>query len=179
MSSPRRAWYALALVVLLAACGSSGSSKSATTPTDAPSEQSTTSAASSTGGENEIDACTLLSDVEAQSVLGEAVTEKGPGSGSGDSVCAWSTATEHSITVSVGGPDTAPGDELTLDPILGTPEPVAALNGKGFYVGGQVSFAAGNRDNYVQVVTDVTSDTDRTKAEDLAVLLAPKIAEAS
>lgn len=163
----------------LAACGSSGSDKSSSTPSEPSSGQSTTTASSSSGGGKTIDACTLLSDADAEALLGEAVTEKGPGSGTGESVCEWSTATEHSVTISVGSPDTAPGDKLTLDPILGTPEPVAALNGKGFYVAGQVSFAAGNRDNYVQVVTDVTSDADRPKAEQLAVTLTPKIAQAS
>jgi hypothetical protein len=183
MSNARSAsWCSLLLVVVLAACGSSGGDKSSNPPSTSPSGQSPSGQSTpdeSTDGAKKIDACTLLSDEEAVSILGEAVTEKGPGSGVGESVCEWDTATEHSITVAVGSPDTAPGDKLTLDPVLGTPEPVAALNGKGFYVAGQVSFAAGNRDNYLQVVTDVTGDVDRTKMEALAVELAPKIDAAS
>jgi hypothetical protein len=177
MSSTGRALCALSLAAVLAGCASSGSAKSSSTPTNAASGPST-SAASSAGGGAKIEACSLVSDAEAKSVLAEAVTKKGPGGGPGESVCEWDTATEHSITVSVGSPGTAPGDKLTLDPALGKADPVAALNGKGFYVAGQVDFAAGNRDNYIQVVT-VAGDADRGKAEQLAVELTPKIAAAS
>ena len=178
LSTRRSSWCALLLVAILAACGSSGGSSKSSNTTSNPAAGETTTAASSSGGDKKIDACSLVSDDEAKSVLGEAVTKKGPGSGSGDSVCEWDTATEHSVTVSVGNAGTAPGDKLTLDPTLGKADPVAALNGKGFYVAGQVDFAAGNRDNYVQVVS-VAGDADRSKAEQLAVELTPKIAQAS
>lgn len=178
MSSTGRALGALSLVAVLAACGGSGSSKSSSTPTNAAAGPSTTAPSSSGGGGTKIDACSLLSDAEAKSLLGEAVTKKGPAAGVGESICEWDTATEHSVTVSVGSPGTAPGDKLTLDPTLGKAEPVAVLNGKGFYVAGEVDFAAGNRDNYIQVVS-VAGDADRSKAEQLAVKLTPKIAAAS
>ena len=165
----------LLLVALFAACGGS-SNKASKTVSDPASPA--TSAASSGGGEKKIDACSLVSDAEAKIVLGEAVTKKGPASGVGESVCEWDTATDHSITVSVGSPGTAPGDKLTLDPILGKADPVAALDGKGFYVAGAVNFAAGNRYNSVQVVS-VAGDADRSKAEQLAVELTPKIGQAS
>ena len=178
MSNTRRVpWCALFLVTVLAACSSSGgSSKSSSTTSNAASTGTT--AASSSGGDKKIDACSLVSDDEAKTVLGETVTKKGPVSGVGESVCEWDTATENSITVSVGSPGTAQGDKLTLDPTLGKADPVAALNGKGFYVAGAVDFAAGNRYNSVQVVS-VAGDTDRSKAEQLAVELTPKIAQAS
>ena len=164
----------LFFVVVLAACGSS--SKTSKTAGNPASPETT--AASSGGGEKKIDACSLVSDAEAKTVLGEAVSKKGPASGVGESVCEWDTATEHSITVSVGSPDTAPGDKLTLDPTLGKADPVAALNGKGFYVAGEVDFAAGNRYNSVQVVS-VAGDADRSKMEQLAAELTPKIGGAS
>jgi Protein of unknown function (DUF3558) len=163
------------LVALLAACGG-GSSKASNAASNPASPA--TSAASSGGGEKKIDACSLVSDDEAKTVLGEVVTKKGPASGVGESVCEWDTATDHSITVSVGSPGTAPADKLTLDPILGKADPVAALNGKGFYVAGEVDFAAGNRYNSVQVVS-VAGDADRSKAEQLAVEVSPKIGQAS
>lgn len=181
MSNTRRApWCALFLVPVLAACGSSGGSSKASSTTSNPGSGATTTvAASSSGGDKKIDACSLVSDDEAKTLLGETVTKKGPGSGVGESVCEWDTATSNSVTVSVGSPGTAPGDKLTLDPSLGTPSPVAALNGKGFYLsGGEVDFAAGNRYNSVQVVT-AANGGDRSKAEQLAVELTPKIAQAS
>jgi hypothetical protein len=165
----------LLLVAVLAACGGS-SNKAANTASNPASPG--TSAASSGGGDKKIDACSLVSDDEAKTVLAEAVTKKGPASGVGESVCEWDTATDHSITVSVGSPGTAPGDKLTLDPILGKADPVAALGGKGFYVTGEVDFAAGNRYNSVQVVS-VAGDADRSKEEQLAVELTPKIGQAS
>jgi hypothetical protein len=167
----------LILVAVLATCG--GSSNKTSNAVSNPASPGTTAAASSGGGETKIDACGLVSDDEAKTVLGEAVTKKGPTSGVGESVCEWDTATDHSITVSVGSPGTAPSDKLTLDPILGKAVPVAALGGKGFYVaGGEVDFAAGNRYNSVQVVS-VAGDADRSKAEQLAVELTPKIGQAS
>ena len=180
MSNTRRApWCALLLVAALAACGSSGgSSKSSNTTANPPAGETTTAAPSSSGGDKKIDACSLLSDSDAVALLGEPVTKKGPGSGVGESVCEWDTATDHSVTISVGSPGTAPGDKLTLDPILGTPEPIAALNGKGAYVGGQAYFTAGNRLNSIQAVT-VAGDADRSKAEQLAAKIAPKIAQAA
>jgi hypothetical protein len=178
MSNPRRASLAVFLVAVLAACGSSGG-KGANASTKPAAAKSSTGASPSSDGAKKIDACSLVSDAEAQTLLGAAVSKKGPASGVGESVCEWDTAAEYSLTVSVGSPGTAPGDKLTLDPSLGTALPIAALNGKGFYVAGQVEFAAGNRDNYLQLVTDVTSDVDRPKAERLAVELAPKIAQAS
>ena len=181
MSNTRLApWCALALVAVLAACGSSGSSK-ASDSTDKPASGATTTAASSdgsSGGAKKIDACTLLSDADATALLGEPVSKKGPAGGVGESTCEWDTATYHSVSISVGSPDTAPNDKLTLDPILGTPSPIAALNGKGAYAGGQAYFTAGNRLNSIQVVS-VAGDADRSKAEQLAVTVAAKIAAAS
>ena len=175
-SMPRVSWFALALVVGLAACGSSSGSKSSG-PTSSPSGSSS-SGSSSKGADKKIDACSLLSDAEAASTLGEPVTKKGPGSGVGQSVCEWDSASSYTVTVSVGSPGTAPGDKLTLDPVLGTPQPVASLNGKGSYMGGGiVYFTAGDRLNTVQVVTDVTNSAAyRAKAEQLATQLVPKIA---
>ncbi|MEO6469683.1 MAG: DUF3558 family protein, partial [Acidimicrobiia bacterium] len=154
-SMPRASWFALALalVVGVAACGSSSGSKSSG-PASSPSSSSPSDSSSKGGADKKIDACTLLSDAEAESMLGEPLTNTGPGAGVGQSVCEWDTESSYSVTISVGTPGTAPDDKLTLDPVLGTPQPVASLNGKGSYVGsGTVYFTAGTRLNSVQVVT--------------------------
>ena len=67
-----------------------------------------------------------------------------------------------------------------MSTVLGTPQPVASLNGKGSYVGsGTVYFTAGTRLNSVQVVSaNFGGSSDRTKAEQLATQLVPRIAAA-
>lgn len=178
MSSRPRSWFALALVVGLAACGSSSGSKSSG-PSSSPSSSSASDSPAKSA-DKKIDACSLLSGAEAESMLGEPLTNSGPGAGVGQSVCEWDTASSYSVTISVGSPGTAPDDKLTLDPVLGTPQPVASLNGKGSYLGsGTVYFTAGTRLNSVQVVSaNFGGSGDRTKAEQLATQLVPKIAAA-
>lgn len=127
-----------------------------------------------------IDACSLLSEDEVADVLGAPATS-GPGTGPGASVCTWSDDAGRTITISVGSPRTAPGNEF--DPArvngLGTAEEVASLGGA-FYVGiGTVAFASGDRLHMVQVATGATAEEDRAAAEELAPLVDDRIEQAA
>jgi hypothetical protein len=182
-----------ALTLLVAGCGGdSGSESSASRgATGLPATSISDSAPSSDGGAgsdtsgsgegNEIDACSLIPDADATAVLGEAFDAKTPTSGSGGgSECEWHTASEYSITLEVGGSGTAPGNKLELDPILGEPKPIDALGDQGALMpGGVVYFAAGNRLNYLQVVSKTAGGADGQGATELAVKLASQIAAAS
>ncbi len=185
-----------ALTLLFAGCGSdSGSQPEAPLASSAPSgppansisdpvpasAESIGSDSSGSGERNAIDACSLISDAEATAVLGETFDRKTPTNGSGSgSTCEWHTASEYSITVEVGDSDTAAGNRLELDPILGEPKPVQTLGDQGALLpGGVVYFAAGNRLNYVQVVSTKAGGADDQGAIDLAVKLASQIAAAS
>jgi hypothetical protein len=168
---------AIAAILVVTGCGRGGS-----TPVGAPKPPASSgssaapSAPTSGSGAKKIDACTLLSDREAVSILGEPIAMKGPASGAGESVCEWDSASEFSVTVSVGTPGTAPGNTFKPDPVEGTPEPVPGLSGTGFYFdGGRVDFAADDRLNEVQVVTDPTGDADKAKSEQLAALTSTRI----
>ncbi len=185
-----------ALALLVAGCGGDSGSESAAplassapggqptnaTPDSVPSSAGDVASDSSGSGErNQIDACSLITDAEATAVLGETFDRKTPTTGFGSgSTCEWHTASEYSITVEVGGSDTATGNELRLDPILGEPEPIPALGGQGALLpGGAVYFAAGNRLNYLQVVSKKAGGADDQGAIELAVKLASQIAAAS
>jgi hypothetical protein len=167
----------VAFALTVSACGGDDDD-SADAPND-PTEQPSEDPGDSEGEGAAIDACSLLSDDEAAEILGSPPTESGPGAGVGDSVCEWSTDEEFSVTVAVGSEGTAPGNEFEPDEILGTPEPVEGLQSGYFYGAGQVDFAAAERHNYVQVVTSVTDDSDRPKAEELARTIAQRIEDAS
>ena len=185
-----------ALALLLAGCGGDSGSRSeaplaSSALTDPPtnsisdavpsSAESTGSDSSGLGERTVIDACGLITDAEATAILGETFDRKTPvyGTGSG-SACEWHTASEYSITVDVGESDTAADNKLTLDQILGEAKPVEALGDQGALLpGGVVYFAAGNRLNYLQVVSKNAGGADDQGAIDLAVKLASQIATAS
>ena len=185
-----------ALALLLAGCGGDSGSQSeaslaSSALTDPPTNSISDAAPSSAGGVasdssgsgegNAIDACSLITDAEATAVLGETFDRKTPTNGTGSgSACEWHTASEYSITVDVGESDTAAENKLKLDPILGEPQPIPALGDQGALLpGGVVYFAAGNRLNYLQVVSKKAGGADDQGAIDLAVKLASQIATAS
>lgn len=92
-------------------------------------------------------------------------------------MCGWEIEGDWSVTLSVGGEGTAPGN--SFDPamvlMLGNEEPVASLDGA-YYVGlGMVAFAADERLNTIQVVVP-DSEMNRAIAEELAALVSPRIA---
>jgi hypothetical protein len=170
----------IALAFVVSACG--GDDDDSATPSDdteQPGDDVTAPTGPGSGEDPTIDACTLLSDDEAIEILGAPLSTSGPTSGVGESVCGWETAESYSVTVAVGTVGTAPGNEFEPDEALGTPEPVSGFDGAFFLSGGQVDFPAGERHNYVQVVTSVTDDSDRPKAEELAKTIAQRIEDAS
>jgi hypothetical protein len=126
-----------------------------------------------------IDACSLLSDEEAAEALGGPIVERGPTSGVGESVCGWETEGDWSVTVSVGSPGTAAGDEFEPPHLFGgEAQPVPGLE-DAFDVGlGTVDFAAAGRHNSVQVVTPTADGGDVEAAGRLAGVLQERIAAA-
>jgi hypothetical protein len=179
-TTPRFVLAAVVAVALaVAACGGDDddSADGAGDPTEQPSDDGTepTEPGSGDGETAAIDACSLLSEEEAAEILGAAVAESGPAGGVGESICEWSSAEEYSVTVAVGSEGTAPGNTFEPDELLGTPEPVDGLQNGYFFGAGQVDFAADDRHNYVQVVTSVTDDSDRPKAEELAKTISARI----
>ncbi len=183
-----------ALTLFVAGCGGdSGSQSEAPLASSAtggqPANPISDSVPSSAGGvgsdssgsgeRNEIDACSLITDAEATAVLGETFDRKTPMNGF-VSTCEWHTASEYSITVEVGDYNTAQGNKLVLDPILGEPKPIEALGDQGASLpGGVVYFAADNRLNYLQVVSKKAGGADDQGAIELAVKLAAQIAAGS
>ena len=179
MRSRRLLGAALAALALFgAACGSGDDDGEG----DRNSSAATDSTAADNDGEGDvaIEVCTLLTDDEAAEVIGGPASS-GPGTGPGESVCTWSDDQGRTVTISVGSSGTAPGDEF--DPArvtgLGTADPVAGFDGA-FYVGiGTVAFASDDRLHTVQVATGATADADRASAEELAPLVAERIADAT
>ena len=105
----RGMWLCAALVVVVAACGDTGSTPTAATttvsPTSAPTSSSTVGATSTTRAVDtttittsavprpDIDACVLVDESDAASILGsEATVDATPVVGFGEtSVCSWIT----------------------------------------------------------------------------------------
>lgn len=183
-------------VLTVAGCGSSATdfspavnstatatdtgSATATTPTATPTD--TAGGASPTSNTpTAVDACTLLSKDEAAQFLGTPVTDVGPTSGVGESVCQYADDNGGSIVVSVGSSGTAPGNTFVPENLFGVePKPVPELDGAGWDLGlGTVDFAAGERHNSVLVVSSASSVTNAQTATAVAVLIRDRIEAAS
>lgn len=141
------------------AAGAAGAAASA--PADAPS-----------GDAADIDACSLLKPDEVTALIG--ANDGGKGTTSGRSICTWTNPAELSVTVDIGGPDTAINGLPAWDPAQGPERPlgdgIRSLGG-----GGAVEFVASKRDCSVQVVTDPTSHDDDAKAVALAKVVQGRI----
>lgn len=188
----------VAFVLMAAGCGSSASDSSpatdgATPPTASgeatapapttPAPTGTDTVQDTSAGSNEdakVDACTLLSNDEAAQFLGTPVTDVGPTSGVGESVCQYANDQGGSIVVAVGSSGTAPGNTFVPENLFGVePKPVPELDGAGWDIGlGTVDFAAGERHNSVMVVSFESSDTNAQTATAVAVLIRDRIAAA-
>lgn len=155
---------ALAVVVVGLTAGCGGTVAGSPSPAGAAGSSAQANAPTST----DVDACTLLKPEEVQALIG--ANDGGKGTTSGRSVCTWTNPAELSVTVDIGGPDTAINGLPAWDPALGPERPLAdgmrSLGG-----GGQVEFVAADRDCTVQVVTDPTSNDDDAKAVQLAKLI--------
>lgn len=132
------------------------------------------------GGDALIAACTLLSDDEAAEVLGKPVHGREEAFGDdGSNSCRWVEERGWSLTIDVGSPGTAPGNEFDPASIYGgSSEPVSSLKGA-WYVGmGTVAFASHERVITVFAATG-GGDAGRAAAEELAPLVHQRIQEAT
>ncbi|MGW0433436.1 hypothetical protein ACWDV4_12985 [Micromonospora sp. NPDC003197] len=124
-------------------------------------------------GGKKVDACTLLTAAEVTAIIGSN-DGGGPGDGVGESVCTWENAENyHSITVSIGSAGTAADGQLPEVSAYGTTEP--GPDGIRFAPGNVAEFVVGNRACEIQVVTSVTSNSDRPAAVRLVGLVRSRI----
>jgi hypothetical protein len=157
---------ALALLGSAAACSggttdsaSGGSAAAGATPAKAKSKSK----------KPVVDSCTLLKKDEVAAIIG--ANDGGHhGGGVGDSVCEWDNNDDyHSVTVSIGGANSAPGGKLPVDEVAGPGDP--GPDGIRFASDNTANFVVGERECYVQVVTDPTSNKDRDTAVRLIKLI--------
>lgn len=158
---------AAVLSCVVAGCQSHGASQSG--PTSA--------APGAAHAANPIDACSMLSPQDISALLGITVpgksTNKDPQMGD----CSWENpTTQESISIQISNPGTAPNNKLR-PPEPGFPDPTTpGPDGMRLMGGGQVEFAAGNRDNTVQVaVLRLSADQANSAAIDLARKIIPKV----
>ncbi|MGB2569270.1 hypothetical protein ACPFP2_12575 [Micromonospora citrea] len=158
-----RWWRACAAAVVIsgaAACGSAPADQ----PAAAASDPSGSAGATAVEAK-QVDACALLSIDEVTQVIG-ATGDTGPrvgNPGDGGSSCAWENPdTYHSITLDIGSPGTAVGGNLPAESAYGQTEP--GPDGIRFASGGIAEFAVRDRACEIQVVTEVTDNTDQSTA---------------
>jgi hypothetical protein len=176
-------WVVLAAVLLLGACGDDGGSAGSdrSVSSGAIGEDDARVGTADSGSGSAVDACDLLTDDEAGAALGGDVVDSGPGMGPGESVCEWEIDGDWSITISVGSPDTAPGNSFDPEKVMysGITEPVDSLDGA-YYLGiGMVAFAVDDRLNTIQVVSPDGEANSRAAAEELAAQVAQRLAAAT
>lgn len=145
------------LALVLSGCGATSVVGSAS-----PEGSSVTSAeaaareATGGGGGPAFDACALVPAADVKALIGE--NDGGvaaPPVGTGGN-CVWTNkANEYSVTVDIGGTDTAINGLPELDPSLGPAEP---LEDGMRYFAGAVDFEAKGRSCYAQVATNNTAD---------------------
>jgi hypothetical protein len=122
-----------------------------------------------------IDACALISADEITRLLGRSIEGKSTSNNPDVPECTWENPDNYeSVTLGIGNPGTAPNNTLPPPAMegLGTPGP----DGMRYLGGGSVEFAAGNRNNHVQVaVLKLSTDEANAAAVDLARMVTPKI----
>lgn len=115
------------------------------------------------GEDKPLDACTLLTEAEITPVIGANDGGRGNGASVDGSNCSWENPdTFHSITVSIGAAGTAASGQLPAKSDYGQTEP--GPDGIRFAAGNVAEFVAGDRVCEIQVVTSVTSNSDRPTA---------------
>jgi hypothetical protein len=164
-STRHRMLGGLAVLTLLGTAAACSGDTAAGSPT-ATKKPVTTKAA--------VDSCTLLEKDEIEGIIGG--NDGGhPGGGVGESVCEWDNETNyHSITVSIGNQGTAAGGKLPVDEVAGPGDP--GPDGIRFASDNTANFVIANRVCYLQVVTDPTSNKDRTIAVRLIRLVRARTA---
>lgn len=162
---------AMALSFAVSGCQSEGS------PTNAPQSGATGATSSAASAAKVIDACSMLSAQDISSLLGVTVPGKPTGKNPQMGGCVWeNTSTDESITLQISNPDTALNNTLPAPeagfPDLTKPGP----DGMRYLGNGTVEFAAGNRDNTVQIaVLRLLGDQANSAAVDLARKVAPQV----
>ncbi len=176
----RRAPALLMGVVLLCVAGcASGQSGTAAVPaaTNVVAGSSASHAGSSeavappapAGPETVLKVCSLLTSAEIKAIIG---TDSG-GIGN-SSTCEWiNEDNEYSVTVEIGDPGTSVGGHLP-DPMPGS-KIENGPDGIRFSSGNVAEFLIGDRACQVQVVTDVTNDSDRQTQVRLIGLLRGRV----
>jgi hypothetical protein len=166
----------IAAVALCCAAGCQSQSGQSSTPGGAgPAPGSHASNAAHSA--NPIDACSMLSPQDISALLGVTVQGKSTNKDPEMADCTWENpSTQESVSVQLSNPGTARNN------ILPPPEPGFAdpttpgPDGMRFTGGGAVEFAAGNRDNTVQVaVLRMSADQANSAAVDLARKITPQV----
>mgnify|MGYP001077257199 CR=1 FL=1 len=169
MSVSRRArlaapLIAAALAFAVSACG--GSTPGTGSASDLEAAKATAGELVGSGGAP-VDACALLKPADVQAIIGTTVEGK-PDTAPGDAGgCTWQNDDNYySVTVSIGGSGTAPGNTLpAAQPERGTVTPMSG--GMRGLPGGVVQFASDNRACEIQVATNSGSQ-DQQKAAGVA-----------
>jgi hypothetical protein len=166
-----KAFAAVAAVLAVAGCSSHSSVGSGNTGSGDASPTAPTADSA------EIDACALLSAQDVSALLGAAIDGRSTSTDPTMPGCLWENPDNYeSIAIEVGNPGSAVNNTLPPPepgfPDVGTPGP----DGMRFLVPGQVEFAAGGRNNMVQVaVLSMSGDEANAAAVDLARKIAPQI----
>lgn len=125
-----------------------------------------------------IDACSMVPQQDVSSILGVSVSGKaGASKDPRIGGCTWENpSTDESITLEIGQPGTAPHNTLP-PPEAGFPNAgKAGPDGMRLLGSGMVEFAAGNRDNTLQVaVLKLSADQANSAAIELARKVAPQV----
>jgi hypothetical protein len=163
--------------VALAACSpakNAGNGNNSSTPAAGGSDSAAASSAPAS-----INACKLISADDITALLGTSVEGKSTSNNPEVPACSWENPENYeSVSLEIGNSGTAPNNTLPPPepgfPDVGTPLP----DGMRSLGGGQVEFAAGNRNNSVQVaVLKLSSEEATNAAVDLAKKVGPKIPE--
>jgi len=168
--SASRAFAVAAALLAVAGCGSSRDTETAEAGGPAP-------ATSSAAAPAVIDACALLSEQDISALLGVAIEGRSTSADPELPACLWENPDNYeSISIEIGNPNTAVNNTLPPPepgfPDVGTPGP----DGMRYLVPGQVEFAAGGRNNMVQVaVLALSADEANAAAVDLARKIGPQI----
>jgi hypothetical protein len=159
----------LALVALLGAAAACSSDTGGGSSADGKPAAKTSTKGS--GKKPAVDACTLLKADDVENVIGK--NDGGQkGGGVGDSVCTWENQDNyHSVTVSIGTKGTAEDGKVPANDVPGAGPTDAGPDGVSFMSDNTANFVIKDRVCYVQVVTDPTSNKDRTTAVRLIKLV--------
>ncbi|ORV83770.1 DUF3558 domain-containing protein [Mycolicibacterium iranicum] len=163
--------------VMVAACLSAAGCSSPGNVSEQNTEAGDTASSASATSPTVIDACALLSADDVSALLGAPIEGRSTSTDPAMPACLWENPDNYeSIAIEIGNPGSAVNNTLAPPepgfPDVGTPGP----DGMRFLVPGQVEFAAGGRNNMVQVaVLSMSGDEANAAAVDLARKIGPQI----